>query len=239
MPVMGGVEATVIIRDFEVQNGLERLPIVALTAHAMLGDREKCIQAGMDDYLTKPLRKPDLLAIINKVRLPPFPLLVDVLTLSPLHRSSFSDGLDSSPTPRRISPAQPTLRRPKPSPSLFTPLPPSPIPHSVHTPLLSLPHSLKSLQHRIYPVLSSTRLAQSPSTLHVSSLPSPLLSCAIFSRISSASSPSSSYLPILLLRTGCKKRFFSFRFIDSGSLRRDVRLSPLHTYLVLVVVVPA
>jgi osomolarity two-component system sensor histidine kinase NIK1 len=47
MPVMGGVEATVIIRDFEVQNGLERLPIVALTAHAMLGDREKCIQAGM------------------------------------------------------------------------------------------------------------------------------------------------------------------------------------------------
>ncbi|GAA6060110.1 hypothetical protein JCM10212_003518 [Sporobolomyces blumeae] len=67
MPFMGGMEATQIIRKFEVQNGLERLPIVALTAHAMLGDREKCIQAGMDDYLTKPLRKPDLLAIINKI----------------------------------------------------------------------------------------------------------------------------------------------------------------------------
>ncbi|GAA5865813.1 hypothetical protein JCM1840_006258 [Sporobolomyces johnsonii] len=67
MPFMGGMEATQIIRKFEEQNGLERLPIVALTAHAMLGDREKCIQAGMDDYLTKPLRKPDLLAIINKI----------------------------------------------------------------------------------------------------------------------------------------------------------------------------
>ncbi|GAA5939996.1 hypothetical protein JCM10213_004903 [Rhodosporidiobolus nylandii] len=67
MPFMGGTEATQIIRQFEQDHGLERLPIVALTAHAMLGDREKCIQAGMDDYLTKPLRKPDLLAVINKI----------------------------------------------------------------------------------------------------------------------------------------------------------------------------
>ncbi|ORY89440.1 hypothetical protein BCR35DRAFT_300626 [Leucosporidium creatinivorum] len=67
MPVMGGMEATQLIRSFEQVHGLERLPIVALTAHAMLGDREKCIEAGMDDYLTKPLRKPDLLAIINSL----------------------------------------------------------------------------------------------------------------------------------------------------------------------------
>ncbi|GAA6047457.1 hypothetical protein NBRC10513_003991 [Rhodotorula toruloides] len=67
MPIMGGHEATQIIRKFERENGLERLPIVALTAHAMLGDREKCIEVGMDEYLTKPLRKPDLLATINKV----------------------------------------------------------------------------------------------------------------------------------------------------------------------------
>lgn len=47
MPIMGGHEATQIIRKFERENGLERLPIVALTAHAMLGDREKCIEVGM------------------------------------------------------------------------------------------------------------------------------------------------------------------------------------------------
>lgn len=54
MPIMGGVEATQIIRQFEQENGLERLPIVALTAHAMLGDREKCIQAGMGALFCEP-----------------------------------------------------------------------------------------------------------------------------------------------------------------------------------------
>lgn len=49
MPFMGGMEATGIIRKYEEQNGLDRLPIVALTAHAMLGDREKCIEAGMGE----------------------------------------------------------------------------------------------------------------------------------------------------------------------------------------------
>ncbi|GAA6058129.1 hypothetical protein NBRC10513_001140 [Rhodotorula toruloides] len=68
MPNMGGHEATQIIRKFERENGLGRLPIVALTAHAMLGDRENCIVVGwVHECLTKPLRKPDLLATINKV----------------------------------------------------------------------------------------------------------------------------------------------------------------------------
>lgn len=52
---MGGMEATQLIRAFEEQNGLERLPIVALTAHAMLGDREKCIEAGMGSFCRSPL----------------------------------------------------------------------------------------------------------------------------------------------------------------------------------------
>ena len=47
MPFMGGMEATSLIRKFEDEDGLERIPIIALTAHAMLGDREKCIAAGM------------------------------------------------------------------------------------------------------------------------------------------------------------------------------------------------
>ena len=47
MPVMGGMEATGNIRQHEEQEGWPRIPIIALTAHAMLGDREKCIEAGM------------------------------------------------------------------------------------------------------------------------------------------------------------------------------------------------
>lgn len=65
MPVMDGLEATRKIRDHERQHGGHQC-IIALTALAMRGDREKCLQAGMDDYLTKPVEKADLIDILVK-----------------------------------------------------------------------------------------------------------------------------------------------------------------------------
>ena len=61
MPIMGGFEAVAEIRKRERDRGT-RIPILALTAHAMAGDRERCLVAGMDDYLSKPIRPKDLLA---------------------------------------------------------------------------------------------------------------------------------------------------------------------------------
>lgn len=55
MPIMGGFEATKIIREVEIANRQERTPIIALTANAAKKDRDKCIESGMDDYIAKPI----------------------------------------------------------------------------------------------------------------------------------------------------------------------------------------
>jgi two-component system, sensor histidine kinase and response regulator len=65
MPEVDGFEATAAIRESEL--GTERhLPIIAMTAHAMKGDRERCIAAGMDGYISKPISGSDLLKMVSK-----------------------------------------------------------------------------------------------------------------------------------------------------------------------------
>jgi len=66
MPELDGYSATGKIREFEKQTGASRTPIVALTAHAMGGDRERCLAAGMDDYLSKPLHPNQLQDVLEK-----------------------------------------------------------------------------------------------------------------------------------------------------------------------------
>jgi CheY-like chemotaxis protein len=67
MPLMNGYEATGIIRQMEKQTH-RRIPIIGLTANAMNGDREKCIDAGMDDYLSKPVNMKNLLTTVSKMQ---------------------------------------------------------------------------------------------------------------------------------------------------------------------------
>jgi CheY-like chemotaxis protein/anti-sigma regulatory factor (Ser/Thr protein kinase) len=66
MPDMSGIEATAAIRARETARGTPHLPIVALTASAMTGDRERCLAAGMDDYLAKPIRSNELQAVLGR-----------------------------------------------------------------------------------------------------------------------------------------------------------------------------
>ena len=67
MPIMDGLEATQLIRAQEQRLQAVRTPIIALTANAMLSDREQCLQAGMDDFLAKPFNIQDLLQVLSKL----------------------------------------------------------------------------------------------------------------------------------------------------------------------------
>lgn len=75
MPIMDGFEATEKIREIERGENRQRTPIIALTAHAIANYANKCIERGMDDYISKPIRKSSLLKMIKKWAEIPFSLL--------------------------------------------------------------------------------------------------------------------------------------------------------------------
>jgi CheY-like chemotaxis protein len=66
MPEMDGLQTTAAIRASETETG-KHIPIIAITAHAMLGDKERCLDAGMDAYVSKPLQVEDLFDAIQKL----------------------------------------------------------------------------------------------------------------------------------------------------------------------------
>ena len=66
MPMMNGYDATGEIRKYEKAMQFDNCPIIALTANAMQGDREKCLEAGMDDFMSKPVIMDDLHALVRK-----------------------------------------------------------------------------------------------------------------------------------------------------------------------------
>ncbi len=70
MPVMDGVTATKQILEYEEQNNLQHIPIVALTANALKGDREKFLNDGFDEYLPKPITQKDILELLHSYHIP-------------------------------------------------------------------------------------------------------------------------------------------------------------------------
>ncbi len=66
MPFTDGYQATTSIRQYEKDNGLEKTPIIAVTAHALSENRDKAYDVGCDHFMTKPVRKADLISAVQK-----------------------------------------------------------------------------------------------------------------------------------------------------------------------------
>jgi CheY-like chemotaxis protein len=115
MPQMDGLEATARIRAAEVATG-RHVPIIAMTAHAMKGDRERCIEVGMDDYISKPIDSAKLLALIDRVAAgaeagrerAAAPAPTPALTLVPAPNAAPAPVAEAASAPAPIAAAVPT-----------------------------------------------------------------------------------------------------------------------------------
>ena len=120
MPEMDGFEATHHIREWEQQTG-QHIPIIAMTAHAMQGDRERCLEAGMDDYVTKPLEPKVLFSALDRwaqadnSHTPVTEELQDYSSHTDLFSTSLDDGLFGESGPS----ASHTTKKPAPVSTIF------------------------------------------------------------------------------------------------------------------------
>ncbi|WP_333628627.1 response regulator, partial [Stenotrophomonas cyclobalanopsidis] len=119
MPVLDGYAATRQWRSEEAAQGRARLPIIAMTANAMAGDRERCLQAGMDDYLSKPINRETLHALLQRWGEAPASVESSLLDCRHAENSRASSTLlnnegrpgGTPPAPDADTPPQPVLDR--------------------------------------------------------------------------------------------------------------------------------
>ena len=118
MPRMDGYETTEAIREREERQGLMRMPVIAMTANAMSGDRERCLAVGMDDYLSKPV-KPSQLENMLRQWLPMEDTLSEEFTQEPVQEEAELEHIVLSTEPDLPA----TASTPTPTPKPNKPLP--------------------------------------------------------------------------------------------------------------------
>ncbi|MBW8366391.1 MAG: response regulator, partial [Arenimonas sp.] len=122
MPVKDGYTASLEWRQHESATGLARLPIIAMTANAMAGDRQKCLDAGMDDYLSKPVDRRLLEATIARwLQSHPQPVLPTAADTAPAPAPAAAPARAAAPAPAP-APA-PAAQAPRPAPPVLPPRP--------------------------------------------------------------------------------------------------------------------